>query len=232
MIGPTIPTLAWTRRHLVLLLLVGGGVVLSAGAAFAFWTIALTTGPQGSGKGAQLNPVTAVTTAVSATNGSVTVGWTAPATQLRGASYVVTRTGPGSPVVLSSCTSASCTDTGPLEPATTYTYAVVAALGTNWQSSAVTKTALTLTPTLSITVSAGPYTAGSAITITGITAKLGSNTDVTYGGARTLNWSGLSNSPSGQAPSYPTTSIAFNSGVASLSSPTFTAFKSGSNTMT
>src|SRR5207253_2605843 len=54
-----------------------------------------------------------------------------------------------------------------------------------------------------------------------------------YSGTKTVAWSGLSTSPApaGQAPSYPTTSVAFTSG-ASTTTLTATAYASGSNTLT
>ena len=149
------------------------------------------------------------------------------------AQYQLARTsGPGSPTTVCTVGSSvtSCQDTG-LTATTTYGYSITAVLD-NWQSSAITTSATTATPTFTIALSAGPrHGPATPITVQTITAKIGSSTDTTYTGAKTVTWSGLSNSPSGHAPSYPSTAVTFTNGVASPGS-TFTAYAAGSNTLT
>jgi len=217
------------------LLFVAGFILTAATAAFAYWVIGVIYGPTNYAL-AQATSLSAPTlpTATVGGSGTITVGWTLPGSQLPGVQYQVTRTsGPGSPTTV--CTVAStvrsCPDTG-LTAGAAYGYSVVGFLD-NWQTTAITTSTTTATPTLSIALSSGPYTAGSPITVTTITAKNGSTTDTTYSGAKTITWSGLANSPSpsNHAPSYPaTTSVTFTSGVATLTSP-FTAYAAGSNTL-
>src|SRR5207302_909245 len=76
-------------------------------------------------------------------------------------------------------------------------------------------------------------TAGTSFTATITAHDLYDNTVTSYSGTKTVAWSGLSTSPApaGQAPSYPTTSVAFTSG-ASTTTLTATAYAAGSNTLT
>jgi hypothetical protein len=208
--------------------------LLAAGtvAALAFWTITVLN-PNGNKAQAAAATLSAPTAPTATANGSgaITVGWTLPASQLSGAQYRVTRTSPGTPTTVCTVASSvhSCQDAG-LVAGTTYSYSIIAMLS-NWQTTAITTSTTTSTPTLTIALSSSPYTAGTAITVTTVTAKVGGTTDTTYTGAKTINWTGLANSPSGQAASYPSTSVTFTNGVASPSS-TFTAYAAGSNTLT
>src|SRR5207302_80290 len=76
-------------------------------------------------------------------------------------------------------------------------------------------------------------TAGTSFTATLTAHDLYDNTVTSYSGTKTVTWSGLSTSPApaSQAPSYPTTSVAFTSG-ASTTTLTATAYASGANTLT
>jgi hypothetical protein len=199
------------------------------GVAAAFWSVVVTTGPQGSGRAAQLSAPT--TQAANATgSGAVAVSWAAPGTQLTGAQYEVTRSsGPGSPTVVCTVSSTSCNDTG-LTAGQTYGYSIRAALGA-WRSSAAVVSATTPVPTYAVALVAGPYTAGTPVTVASVTAKLGATTDTTYAGAKTVTWSGLANSPSGQVPAYPSSAVTFVNGVAAPAG-SFTAYNAGSNTLT
>ena len=70
-------------------------------------------------------------------------------------------------------------------------------------------------------------TAGSSFTVT-LTAQLvGGGTDTTYGGTRTITFSGASNSPSGSAPVYPAT-VSFTNGVGTA---TITLYNAASTTL-
>ena len=223
-------TATWRAKFVVAL---GGAIVgfgiLGTGAALAYWLTASSN--PGEAVAASLSAPTTPNATVNG-SGAITIGWVLPATQLPGAQYEVTRTsGPGNPALV--CTVAatvtSCQDSG-LIAATSYGYSVVAVLD-DWQSSALTTSATTATPTFAISLSASPYTVGTPITVQAITAKIGASTDTTYTGAKTINWSGLASSPSGQAPAYPSGSMSFINGVASPGA-TFTAYRAGSNSLT
>lgn len=134
------------------------GFLLAAGAAaLAYFTITVIYAPtnfavaQASSLSAPTNPTSATETAAT----TVEVGWTNPGTQLSGAAYQVTST-PGGITCTSSGT--SCAESG-LSPGTNYSFSVVAALGTNWQSSAITTSFTTLGVT---TTSLPSATYGSA----------------------------------------------------------------------
>ena len=213
------------------LLFVGGFLLAGAAAALAYWTVTVILDPSSYAL-AQANSLSAPTTPTHTVNGSgaITIGWTLPGSQLPGAVYQVDRTsGPGSPTEVCQTTSTSCQDIG-LTASTTYDYSVTAVLD-DWQSAAITTSAMTATPSFAISLSAGPYTAGTPITVTEIQAEISGVVDPTYTGPETINWSGLANSPSGQPPSYPPSSVSFTNGVATPNS-TFTAYLAGSNTLT
>ena len=215
------------------LLLVVGAVLATATAALALWTVTVFFAPvnYALANAASLSAPTAPTATANG-GGAITIGWTLPASQLSGAKYRVTRTsGPGSPSPVCSVASSvnSCQDTD-LTPATTYGYSIAAILD-SWQSAPITASATTASPTLAIALSPGPYTAGTPITVVTITAMNGPQVDTTYSGLKTISWSGLGNSLSGQAPAYPGSAVLFTSGVAAPAS-TFTAFAAGSNTLT
>jgi hypothetical protein len=122
---------------------------------------------------------------------------------------------------------ASCADTG-LVALTDYTYTVVASLGANWHSAAGTASASTV-PTFSLALEAGPYVAGAPVTVTSLTAVFGGSTDIGYSGTKTINWTGLGDGPSGQSPSYPSSSVTFVDGVATPGS--FITFAAGATTL-
>ncbi len=210
----------------------GAFVLAAATAALAYWTVSVNNG-SGSYAVAQANSLSAPTTPTATPNGggAITVGWTLPGSQLPGAQYQVTRTSPGSPTTVCTvaATATSCQDTG-LTSNTLYGYSIRAVLD-NWQSSAITTSATTAAPNFVLTLSSGPYTAGTAATVQTMKAMIGASVDTTYTGAKTITWSGLPNSPSTQAPSYPSSAVTFTNGVASPSSA-FTAYAAGSNTLT
>ncbi|MCU1495316.1 MAG: Invasin [Acidimicrobiaceae bacterium] len=215
------------------LLFAGGFVLAGATAAMAYWTVSVIYGNPNYAL-AQANSLSAATTPTATVNGSgaITVGWSLPASQLPGTHYQVTRTsGPGSPapVCTVASTSTSCQDSN-LTAGTAYSYSVAASLA-SWKSSSIAVSATTATPTFAITLSPSPYTAGTAISVTKVQATIGASVDSTYTGTKTISWSGLANSPSGQAPSYPSSSVTFTNGVANPGS-TFTAYAAGTNTLT
>lgn len=83
------------------------------------------------------------------------------------------------------------------------------------------------TYTVSAPTPASP-TAGSSFTVT-LTAQLvGGGTDTTYGGSRTVTFTGPTSSPSGTAPIYPAT-VSFTNGVGTA---TITDYDAGSTTLT
>jgi hypothetical protein len=220
------------RRTRLLMTVMGaviGLTITGAGVAFGYW---LTTSSNTAQAVATSLSAPTSPTATETGSGAITIGWTLPGSQLAGAEYQVKRTtGPGSPTTV--CTVAfsltSCPDTG-LTANTAYGYSIVAILD-SWQSPAITTSATTATPTFSIALSATTTKAGTPITVQTITAKVGITTDTTYTGAKTITWSGLANSPSSQAPSYPSSAVTFTNGVASPGT-TVTAYDAVASTLT
>src|SRR5438477_275533 len=76
-------------------------------------------------------------------------------------------------------------------------------------------------------------TAGTSFTLTVPAIDQYGATLTSYSGTKNVAWSGLSTSPApaSHAPSYPTTSVAFTSGV-NTTTLTSTAYATGSNTLT
>src|SRR5438309_1345946 len=76
-------------------------------------------------------------------------------------------------------------------------------------------------------------TAGTSFTLTVTAIDQYGATLTSYSGTKTVAWSGLSTSPApaSHAPSYPTTSVAFTSGV-NTTTLTSTAYAAGSSTLT
>jgi hypothetical protein len=208
------------------------GITVALGAVGAFAFFIFQDASNFFGAQAQASSLSAPTSPVVTVNGSqkLTVSWTLPVSQLTGAQYQVVQTAPGAPSTICTVSSAttSCPDTG-LTPATSYSFSVKAVLS-SWQSSTITSSATTSTPVLTVSIGAGPYTAGSSVAVSQITAKVAGVTDTTYAGTKTMTWSGLANSPSGTAPLYPSSSVTFTNGVASPGT-TFTAYKAAASTL-
>jgi hypothetical protein len=224
-------TAAPLRRLPALLWLVGVFLVVGVGAALAYWTVTVAYAPTNYALGLS-DSLSAPTspTATATGSGSITIGWSLPGSQLPGAQYRVTRTSPSPQTICTvSSSTTSCADTG-LTAGTLYSYSVAAVLS-SWASSTIAASATTSTPTFAITLTTGPYTAGTPITLATIKAMVGAVVDTTYTGSKTLNWTGLSSSPSGQGPTYPASAVSFTSGQASPGT-TFTAYLAGSNTLT
>jgi Fibronectin type III domain len=220
------------------LFFVAGFLLAGGTAAMAFYVINVVSSgsPASVAQAAQLGAPTAPTASANDTSGTMTIAWTA-GSQPTGAPVqyqVVRSSGPGSPETV--CTvgsgATSCQDTG-LVAGTTYGYSITAVLDT-WQSASVTASATTATPTLALTLSSSSTTAGEPATVQNIAAVVDGTVDTTYTGSKTIGWSGLSNSPLGQAPSYPSGSLTFVNGVAALSGPgsSFTDFEAGSSVLT
>jgi len=68
-----------------------------------------------------------------------------------------------------------------------------------------------------LTVSPGPYAAGTPATVTQIEAMLGGSLDTSVTGPVPLTWSGLAASPTGVAATYPAPTASFAGGVATPS---------------
>lgn len=173
-----------------------------------------------------LSPVTSPAAAPTSTT-TLTVSWTAPASQVTGAQYKVVRTTDS----LSVCTvsTTSCADPNSFVPGTTYQYSVQTILsGTSWVTSTQTVSATAPDAFTIAAVGGGAIpqqTAGTAFTVQ-ITAKKGSPlvTDTSYTG-KVTNYSGLSTSSFSNAPTYSPPSgstLNFTNGVATVS---VTAFK-------
>lgn len=206
------------RRHALVGLTAAAGILLGAGPAWSLWSTV--------GSGTATGTATALTqpAAPSASGQSATsvaVNGSLPATPLSGTTYDIVRN--GSAVVCSPTASPyACSDTG-LTASTSYSYTVVAKLGA-WRSTSPAGTGTTLCGAPDTFVVGAPtqVTAGAAFTVT-LTAKACNNsTDTAFAGAKSLTFSGLVASPSGMAPTYPTTAT-FTNGVATVSVTAYAA---------
>jgi hypothetical protein len=220
-----------------ILFFVAGFLLAGGTAAVAFYVInVVDSGNPGISQAAQLAAPTAPTASADDTSGTITIGWT-PGVQPAGAPVqyqVVRSSGPGSPDTVCTVGSGtpSCQDTG-LVAGTTYGYSITAVLD-NWQSTSVTASATTAIPTLALALSSSSTTAGEAVTVQNVSAMVDGAVDTTYTGTKTIDWSGLSNGPLGQAPSYPSGSVTFVNGVAALTGPgsSFSDFEAGNPRLT
>jgi hypothetical protein len=220
-----------------ILFFVAGFLLAGGTAAMAFYVIKVVdNGSPATSQAALLTAPTAPTASANDTSGTITIAWSAgsqpPDAPVQ---YQVERSsGPGSPATVCTVGSSttSCQDTG-LVAGTTYGYTITAVLD-SWQSTFVTASATTATPTLSLTLSTTSTTAGQPVSVQTIAAMVGGTIDPTYTGSKTINWSGLSDGPSGQNPSYPSASVSFSNGVATLTGPgsSFTDFEAGSTMLT
>ena len=217
------------------LLFAVGFLLASAAPALAFYVIDVTyTSDDGIAQANQLVAPGSPTASADNTSGTITVGWTAAA-QASGVvpQYQVVRvSGPGSPTTVCTVPSdvTSCQDTG-LTAGTAYDYSIRALLD-DWRSAPVTVTAATASPTFAIALSTSTVGAGTPVNVQTITAEVAGVPDPTYTGNKTITWSGLSDSPSGVAPSYPSSSVAFSDGAATLTGSTFTDDQAGRGTLT
>jgi hypothetical protein len=219
-----------------ILFFVAGFLVAGATAAVAFYVINVVGGGSpGVSQAAQLAAPAAAASA-NDTSGTITIGWT-PGVQPAGAPVqyqVVRSSGPGSPDTVCTVGSGtpSCQDTG-LVAGTTYGYSITAVLD-DWQSTSVTVSATTAIPTLTLALSSSAPTVGEPVAVLSVAAMVDGSVDTTYTGLKTIDWSGLSNGPLGQAPSYPSGSVTFLNGVAALTGPgsLFTDFEAGNSTLT
>jgi hypothetical protein len=132
-----------------------GFLLTCASAATAYWSVpVLFASPNYAiAEAGSLLPPTGPT-AFAHGSDEIVVEWSLPSGQVSDAGYRVTRTtGPGSVEVCAvgpvdpPPATMSCTDTGltpGLDPGTLYEYSIVAVIGDNWQSGAVTASATTL----------------------------------------------------------------------------------------
>ena len=225
---------SWGLR---ILLFVAGFLLAAGGAAVAFYVInVVDSGRPALSQAAQLTAPTAPTASANETSGTITVGWATPS-QPAGAPVqyqVVRSSGPGSPDTVCTVGSdvTSCQDTG-LVAGTMYGYSITAVLD-SWQSASVMASATTATPTLALTLSTSLATAGDPATVQDIAATVDGTVDPTYAGTKMITWSGLGNGPLGQPPLYPSDSVTFNNGLATLTGPgsMFTSFEAGSTVLT
>jgi hypothetical protein len=168
----------------VVCLAVLGFLLTSAGSAFAFWVAPTTYAPTNyalARAGSLLAPTAATATANSGS--AITVGWTAPAGQVAGAQYRVTRSsGAGSPTTVCTVasTTTSCQDTG-LTSGSLYGYAVRAVLS-GWDSSPATASATTTQTQQgqTITFTSTPPAPGVIGRTYGVTATATSGLAVTF----------------------------------------------------
>ncbi len=124
---------------------------------------------------------------------------------------------------------------------TTTLTATLFAAGSNSLTATASSPSVTGTAAISVSAAAADHftvtapataTAGTAFSTVTLTAKDAYNNTATgYTGNRTISWSGASTSPGGNAPSYPTGTVAFANGV-STTTLTATLFAAGSNSLT
>jgi hypothetical protein len=220
-----------------ILFFVAGFLLAGGTAAMAFYVInVVESNSPATTEAAQLAAPTAPTVSANDTSGTITIGWVT-VSQPTGAAVqyqVVRSSGPGSPetVCTVGSTTTSCQDAG-LTAGTTYGYSIAAVLD-NWQSTSVTASATTATPTLGLALSTSSPIAGQPVAVQSIAARVDGTVDPTYTGPKTITWGGLDDGPPGRSPSYPSGSVTFLNGVATLSGPdsTFTEFGAGSATLT
>ncbi|NYG07310.1 hypothetical protein BJ986_001797 [Phycicoccus badiiscoriae] len=181
------------------------GVVAAVGAtpALAFW---VTSGTATAGATARTLASPAPPSVGSATQTSLVVSGTLPtaASQVTGTTYSVKRDATTLGCSLPASGSYSCTDTA-LTGGQTYTYTIVAALGTAWQATSVATTGTTLCPTTpkyTVTASSTTPTAGTSFTVTVTATNCSGVKDTTYNGTKAVTFSGPSKSPSGKAPAF------------------------------
>ena len=168
----------------VLCLAFVGFLLTSAGSAFGFFVVPATYTPTNHAlarAGSLLAPTGATATANSGS--AITVGWTAPAGQVTGAQYRVTRaSGAGSPTTVCTVasTTTSCQDTG-LASGSLYGYAVRAVLS-SWESSAATASTTTTQTqqAQTITFTSTPPAPGVIGRTYGVTATASSGLAVTF----------------------------------------------------
>ena len=180
-------------------LLVAGLLLAGAGAALAYFVISVVDNV-GNNAFAQATELSAPTNATSAEASatSVTVSWTNPAIQVPGAQYQVTAS-PGG--VVCTTTSTSCLDSG-LTPGGAYSFSIIAVVGSNWQSSAITTSYTALAVT---TTSLPGGTVGAAYSSTlAATGGSGTYTHWALSSGTLPSWATL-NSSSGVISGTPTT---------------------------
>ena len=154
-----------------------GFLLASAGAALAFMVISVNN-PAGNDALAQgtILPAPSVPTAAetgAAPPPSVGARVSSPPVSSSTTGSSDQRSGEPHPGMHGALSVASCQGNG-LDPTTTYQNSVVALLD-NWPSAAASTSTTTATPSYANSLSAGPYTAGTPITVQSITAAWGAS---------------------------------------------------------
>lgn len=193
----------------------GLAVLLSAVAVLAAWGAAPALASWASTASADLSVGSATLAAPpapsvgSGTASSLTVSGTLP-TQPAGTGYAVVRA--GATVCTPTSSPYTCTDTG-LASGTSYTYSVVASLS-SWTATSAATAGTTSCATAVLAASApATATAGTTVGVTLTARRCDGTTDTALTGTRSLTWAPVTASPSGVAPTLPTTAT-FASGVA------------------
>jgi hypothetical protein len=210
------------RRPARVLLAAALCVALSALPAHALWSV-LGSGSTTVTARSLVTP--AAPSVGTPTASSLVVSGTLPSGQVPSTTYAVKRG--ATTVCTPSATPWSCTDTG-LTASTTYSYTVVAMLGSWVATSSATSGTTGCTSTDTYTVSAPAITAGTAATVTLTARKCDGSVDTAYTGSKALTWAAVPASPSGKAAVLPATAT-FASGVASVP---VTLYSAGSATLT
>lgn len=175
------------------------GVLAVAVPAWAYYALTSNTVQRAYTAATLSAAVTPAATASSAT--AVAVSWSLPASQVPGASYVVTRTTDSLAVCTVAATVTSCADPNAVAPGTTYSYAVKTTLpGTSWETPATAFQ--TTTPHVYAIDTIATQTAGTPFTVT-VKAMKGSPlaVDTAYIGSKSVTFTGPAASPGGNAAS-------------------------------
>jgi hypothetical protein len=195
---------------------------VAASSAYATWTAS----GAGAGQSSSLRLSTPTSpTATPTSASSVHIAWTPPAAPSAAPTqYVVRRTTPSTTTV---CTvpgaTFACDDTG-LSASTSYSYTIESQVGTNWTSGQSAPFIATTNglATFILTLPPGTPSAGTPFTVVVTATTNGTTTDVAYTGTHAVTFSGPSNSPSGNQPTYPST-ITFTGGIGSATITLVTA---------
>ena len=209
----TITRRATGRRPVRVLLAAAVCVALGAVPAYAMWSV-LGAGSTTATARSLVTP--AAPSVGTPTVSSLVVSGTLPGGQVPSTTYAVKRG--ATTVCTPTATPWSCTDSG-LTASTTYSYTVVAAIG-SWIAASSATSGTTNTPPCTgpdtYTVSVPAITAGTAATVTLTAKKCDGTVDTAYTGSKVLTWAAVAASPSGKAAILPATAT-FASGTASVS---------------
>lgn len=211
-----------SRRPVRVLLAAAVCLALGAIPAYAVWSV-IGTGSTTATAASLVTPAAPGVGSPTAT--SLVVSGTLPGAQLPTTTYAVKR---GSTTICAPGASPwSCTDTG-LTSDTTYSYTVVASIGSWTAASSAASGTTGCTGPDTYAVAAPAVTAGAATTVTLTAKKCDGTVDSAYTGSKALTWAAVAASPSGKAAVLPAAAT-FSGGSATVS---VTLYAAGSATLT